>query len=149
MCMRFLFSILLLLFISAAPAQAASIKKSAPKVKAEKTEQIKQLKKPVTKPKMKSTSPAKEPVIQPAKSQPAKKDSTAAKAKDLLKKLNAIKTIEPVKLTPLKPIQKQAQPGFKTIFDQPTSDAPVRDYYNERPGSIGPPLLKYDLPTGL
>lgn len=71
---------------------------------------------------------------------------TKSKAKELLKKLEAIKQIEPIKVTP---IQKPALPEQKYWLDQPTQDAPVRDYYKEHPGSYSPPLLKYDLPSGV
>ena len=78
-------------------------------------------------------------------------DDTKSKAKELLKKLEEIKRTVPAKPESVKlnPIEKQPLPEQKYWLDQPTQDAPVRDYYKEHPGSYSPPLLKYDLPSGV
>lgn len=76
---------------------------------------------------------------------------TKSKVKELLEKLEEAKKTVPTKpeSVKLRPIEKQPVPEQKYWLDQPTQDAPVRDYYKEHPGSYSPPLLKYDLPSGV
>lgn len=132
----------------AAPKKTiAPVKKSIPKTALKKPAALPLKKQPAQKPA--SSKQIKTTEVQsqtPEKSAEPPLVDTKSKAKELLKKLEEIKNIEPVKL---KPIEKPSLPEQKYWLDQPTKDAPVRDYYKDHPGSYSPPLLKYDLPSGV
>lgn len=167
--MKFLFLTIALLVGFSMPLNSyAAVKKTMVKAKQVKTIDSSSKKKPAVSPlskqkivkkQVKQPAPKKSPpkISQPPpviqkptaipKDPPEQESSPRDKAKALLEKIEAIKKIEPPKLIPLKPIEKPATE--KLLLDQPTQDEPVRDYYREHPGSYGPPLLKYDLPSGI
>lgn len=76
-------------------------------------------------------------------------DETKTKLEALKKKISEIKKVEPVEVkkietkTPLKNI------GNPYIDSYENEDKPMREYWKTHPGSYGPPLLKYNLPSGI
>ncbi len=80
-----------------------------------------------------------------------KTQETKAKLESLKKKISEIKKIEPVEVKkieiPIKtPLKNIGNPLTDTYENE---DKPMREYWKTHPGSYGPPLLKYNLPSGI
>jgi len=76
---------------------------------------------------------------------------TKEKLESLKKKISEIKKIEPVEVkkieSPIKaPLKNIGNPLTDTYENE---DKPMREYWRTHPGSYGPPLLKYNLPSGI
>lgn len=99
------------------------------------------------------TPPTTQDIQEQSKESVQKKDEGADMEKKTPKIKELIKIRPLIKAEKVTPLQADPQPSGNTgnawTDTYQDQDQTMRDYYRDHPGSYSPPLLKYDLPSGI